>query len=208
MSGTVGTWLTLTSPLHPTLYSHGEGWGDTETEKAAKEEQEKWLESSLLCPPPSPSPPRTPHAFNWDTRWSAEERTPEGVRPWMAGKMGLSRTTLCVPVKEPTAESRRFELTHLILVSHCVQLLQLLSPVTCLLFRDVCRQSHHALGLGTPGFPPSLGPRLSGEQPGKPQEWVEVERAGSQGLQEIVRTLKAKASSSSVPEWALWPWVR
>lgn len=95
--------------------------------------------------------------------------------------------------------------THLILVAHGVQLLQLLGPVSRLLLRDVCEQSCHVLD-ARDTWPPSLGPWLGGVgsilgNPRNGWRWGGQEVRGSAW---VGRTLKYTASTISVPVNGHW----
>lgn len=87
--------------------------------------------------------------------------------------------------------------THLVLVTHGVQLLQLLGPVPSLLLRDVCEQSGHVLDTRDT-WPPSPGPWLGGVGSRLGNPGTDGGGAGrAPGW--VGRVLKATASTSSVP---------
>lgn len=101
----------------------------------------------------------------------------------MAGKIGEFH----VPVfLERLGQEAHLEVTHLILVTHGIKLLQLLGPVACLLLRDVYKQNLHVPGSGDP-WPPSLGPWFSdvGSSWGTPG----TDGGGGAGSQELLEGL-------------------
>lgn len=177
------TQLTLVSPTTPDFV---QPW--SRTEKTTRGAARQPFTVSL------PQPLRTPSGSElWVGTLSTEGRGESRLRLGWQGRWGIS----CLHVSlERLGQEAHLEVTHLILVTHGIQLLQLLGPVACFLFRDVCKQNVHVLGSGDP-WPPSLGPWFI--DVGNPRSGWRWRNRKPGALGGVVRTLKAMASPVQSP---------
>lgn len=188
--GTVcqGQWtqLTLVSPLHLTLCNHGAGQRDREGEQRGAARQPFAL--SLL----PPTPKNGCGTELWTGTLNTEEKGKSRLRLGWQGRWAMSRLRVSL---ESLGQEAHLEVTHLILVTHGIQLLQLLGPVARLLLRDVYKQNFRVPGSGDPWIP-SLGPwfRDVGRSRGTPG----TDGGGGAGSRELWEGLP-----SSVPKWVL-----
>lgn len=108
--------------------------------------------------------------MGWDTEHRRERES--RVRLGWQRRRDIS----CLHVSlERLCQEGPLAVTHLILVTHGIELLQLLGPVARLLLRDVCKPKPSRPGFWGPR-PPPLGPgSVMWEASGEPQEWMEME---------------------------------